>query len=794
MASPTSGYCFADFELDLVRGCLMCAGKERPLRYQSFQLLRYFVERPGMLISKEELTAAIWADTSVTDNALVQCVAEIRKELNDDSHNPQFIRTIPKLGYRFIAEVEFFCGQPAKLGLKSQSSSPRPITGDSHGDAFLKLKQPPNSQLASIPNRLSRLRWLIPLGIAALLLFGLHSDTAPLEEPDGVTSSISGPSVLAVFPLRNETGRQDLDWLRDGVSDMILTDLAHTREWNVLSREKMHTLLDDGASPGTSSFQAMFQAAKSVHAKDFVAGTVTMTGQQATIRVDTHDGADGHLVVTDSISLNDPREIVSVADLLASDISRHLGFRTGGTPFLGDVMTNNVEAYRYYSLGVEKAEQFQNSQAIESFKKAIGLDPKFAMAYARIGYAYAVQDFQPENARPYLERALHFSEQLPAINRLYIEAWSAIAHLDYNAAIGILREITNQYPNETEAYCQLSRILRGQERVDEAAELLREAIQNNPDSKDLYNAYGLILIAQGRPAEAIGAYKQYVAMAPQNPNAHDSLGMSYQLAGQYEASLSEYNEALQLDPEFEPSIVHVGDVFFQEGRYHEALSQYRRYIQVANSSDAKAIGYGDLSTVYRVMGNFRDAQAAAAEEVRYNSDAVWDSLVIALDQNQRSSARTLEARLFSHLPNPERGSPRDLRTEFFYRGYIELETGDTQGALSNFKLALQHLPPSSGIDLHEDCLANAYLQLHMIPDAIAEYTRILKLNPSYPRAYYHLGLAYQELHQQADAAPAFRQFLRTSPFADKDSLEMLEAKRSLGPTPFAGTASFPKSN
>ena len=63
--------------------------------------------------------------------------------------------------------------------------------------------------------------------------------------------------------------------------------------------------------------------------------------------------------------------------------------------------------------------------------------------------------------------------------------------------------------------------------------------------------------------------------------------------------------------------------------------------------------------------------------------------------------------------------------EYFYHGFIELKTGRSQDAISHFKLALQHLPPSSGIDLHEDCLANAYLELGMIPDAIAEYERIL---------------------------------------------------------------------
>jgi tetratricopeptide (TPR) repeat protein len=313
---------------------------------------------------------------------------------------------------------------------------------------------------------------LVPQLFLTVLILLVHGDIAADKGLATVAAPwVAGAPVLAVFPLANETGRQDLDWLREGMSDMILTDLAHTGQWNVLSRESIHALLDDGTSPGTASLERMLEAARSVHAKDFIVGTVSMSGQLLAIRVDIRDGKDGHLVATDSASLNDHREIVAEADQLSTDISRHLGLTAGAALSLGDVMTSDVEAYRYYSLGVEKAEQFQNTQAIELFKKAIDSDPGFAMAYARIGYAYAVQDFQPEKARPYLDHALHLSDRLPAISRLYIEAWSAISRSDYDAAGSTLRQITNQYPDETEAYCQLSRILRGQERVEEAKRL-----------------------------------------------------------------------------------------------------------------------------------------------------------------------------------------------------------------------------------------------------------------------------------------------------------------------------------
>jgi tetratricopeptide (TPR) repeat protein/DNA-binding winged helix-turn-helix (wHTH) protein/TolB-like protein len=764
-----TGYHFGDFELDRVRGCLLRNGRELPLRYQSYQLLLYFVEHRETLISKDELTGFIWGDTSVTDNALVQCVAEIRHELGDDRRDPHYIKTFSKVGYRFIAPVTVIHAEhenevaASHRQARTESSHPKEI-----------------AQRHVVHGSWRRVLRLLPALLLTMPLLLASGDEAIQWRPvNSAAISTSGLPVLAVFPLANGTGREEMNWLREGLSDMILTDLAHMGRWNVLSREKMHSLVDDSSNSSTLSLDKSLAIARSIHATNFVVGAVSSSGSQVTILIEIHDGQDGHLVASDSASLNDPSEIVAEAGLLSTSIARRLGFYSENAPPLAQIMTSNIEAYRYYSLGVEKAEQFQNAQAIELFKKALKFDPRFAMAYARIGYAYSVQDFQPETGRPYLEQALSLSASLPAINQLYIQSWYAIARSDYNAAIATLRQITEQYPQETEADCELGRVLRGQERVEEAVALLRHAIQLNPDARELYNVLGTSLTSMQRYPEAIEAYRQYVALAPSNPNAYDSLGMGYQQAGQYDAAIAEDNQALQLDPEFEPSIVHLGDTYYQMGRYGDALREYKLYIEVTSSRDAKAIGYGDIATVYRTMNQLKDAQQAAAQELSYNRNSVWDSLDIALDNHQTDRAEILERALFANPPNPERGAARDLRTEFYERGTIALKTGDAQAALGNFKSALEHLPPTSGIDMHEDCLANAYLQLSMFPEAIAEYQRILKFNFNYPLVYFHLGQAYQRAHQRPQAIAAYEHFLESNPTADQNSPPVLETRRAL---------------
>src|SRR5260370_39050492 len=103
--SGSPSYRCEDVEIDLGQGCVKRAGREEYLRQQSFQVLLYLIQRRQRLISKEELIQNFWHDTAVTDNALVQCIAEIRKALGDDRRCPRFIKTVPKVGYRFIAPV-----------------------------------------------------------------------------------------------------------------------------------------------------------------------------------------------------------------------------------------------------------------------------------------------------------------------------------------------------------------------------------------------------------------------------------------------------------------------------------------------------------------------------------------------------------------------------------------------------------------------------------------------------------------------------------------------------------------
>ncbi len=88
-------------------------------------LLLHFVTRPSMLVTKDELLQSIWPDVAVTDNAVTQAISDLRQALGDDPSAPQYIQTVARRGYRFIAPVESLGAEGARRCPETPARSDR---------------------------------------------------------------------------------------------------------------------------------------------------------------------------------------------------------------------------------------------------------------------------------------------------------------------------------------------------------------------------------------------------------------------------------------------------------------------------------------------------------------------------------------------------------------------------------------------------------------------------------------------------------------------------------------------
>ena len=145
-------------EVDTLRACLRQGDNEHYLRQQAFDVLVYLVEQRQKLVSKDELNQKIWKDTAVTDAALSQCIFEVRKALGDDSRQPRFIKTVPKLGYRFIGSVEE-CWNPVSMVVAKEAFAAAPMEAEAQAqaqvEAVAKAAAECSTELVRAANRLS---------------------------------------------------------------------------------------------------------------------------------------------------------------------------------------------------------------------------------------------------------------------------------------------------------------------------------------------------------------------------------------------------------------------------------------------------------------------------------------------------------------------------------------------------------------------------------------------------------------------------------------------------------------
>jgi tetratricopeptide (TPR) repeat protein len=593
----------------------------------------------------------------------------------------------------------------------------------------------------------------------------------------------AGKRPVAVMFFDNESGSADLDWLREGLADMIITTLSRSRNLTVLSRQQLHVLLDRLGHKETEKIQLeeALNIARESQAKILVLGSFARLGEQLRIDVHLHDAHNGQLLTAERLVADRPAQILTQVDLLSLKIATYLGAdanRQDAMVGVTGVMTKSLEAYRYYSLAVGKAEAMRNEEAIAFLQKAIALDQDFAMAHARIGYAYAVTGSSPEKAKPYLERAYQLPDRLTEKDKLYITAWYAIANSDFSTAINSFRQIISNYPLEVEAYWRLSRLLRGEERLEEALEVAKQGLVIDPGARELYNSIGGAYSDLGRHDEAIAMYHRYTERAPAEPNAHDSLGLGLQWAGRYPEAISAYERALALKSDFRLAMIHLGNTYFQQGRYRDAIRQYQHYLRVAVSSEERARAWHSISVVYAKQGKLAKALPAAKEESKNMTNRVGELFVLELTRGNRAAAeksmQVLESRQLS-----DRGSRGPLRYALFYRGYFYLKSDRASEAIENFREALKHRPPIWMLDALEDCLGNAFLELGRLDEAITEYQRILKLNPNYPLVHYHLAQAYERKGLRDQARTEYERFLHVWKDADTDVPEIIYARKAL---------------
>src|SRR5262249_50020103 len=210
---------FEGYTLDIARNALRTADREVALRPKNFELLRYLLENPDRLVTKEELLKAIWPNVTVTDQALAHCVSEVREAIGDGDQ--AIIKTIPRRGYRFVAPVVRVAAPPP-----SAYAAPSLLVGEDGGSRGGGPKVPHSSTPTPPPS---------PQGGGGEGGGGVHPPPASSESGPRAQPSLDQPSI-AVLPFANLSGDLQQDYFSDGITEDITTELSRFSEFMVIAR------------------------------------------------------------------------------------------------------------------------------------------------------------------------------------------------------------------------------------------------------------------------------------------------------------------------------------------------------------------------------------------------------------------------------------------------------------------------------------------------------------------------------------------------------------------------------
>jgi len=207
-------YLFESFELDEDSFCLMQAGERVPLEPKSLRVLLLLLQSGGKLVEKDKILSSVWKDTFVEETTLTRAIALIRKQLDDDPRRPQFIETVPTLGYRFIAKVETRASGDALKTVEPRDCAK--IAQTPLPDAALQIQEPRSAWAraagALVGSRLGKTGWIVAVALlvvaTGLSFFVWHHEA---EEPPVLRYTLQMPegAILdfAALPAISPDGR-----------------------------------------------------------------------------------------------------------------------------------------------------------------------------------------------------------------------------------------------------------------------------------------------------------------------------------------------------------------------------------------------------------------------------------------------------------------------------------------------------------------------------------------------------------------------------------------------------------
>lgn len=531
------------FEVDLTTGQVLRHGSRIPLQEQPFRVLALLLERPGQVVTREELQSRLWpADTYVSfDEGLNTAIRKLRILFGDSADNPRFIETIPRRGYRFIAPVSELSNGDASHQLSTEMADSK-----SPGASATPTMERPGIREKPSHSRI----WIGLLAIcmaAVILVVAAITHRNHLHASGEATPAMR--AMLAVLPFQNLSNDPAQDYFSDGLTEETITDLGQ------LSPAQLGVIARTSAMAYKHTDKTVGEIGRELGVDCILEGSVRRENGRARISAQLIRVSDQTHLWAQSYEDRNLNDLLDVQNAIGRAIAEQV--RVSITPQrqleMSKMRPVNPEAYDLYLKGRFYWNQRMpsaNRESIRYFKEAIAADPNFAMAYAGLADAYNFSTMDdhssPKDAFPLAREAATRAIQLdPSLAEAHAALGVEKSHFDFDFS-------------------------------GARAEFLK-AIELNPNSANAHFFYSSCYLSpMRRSAEAIAENKKALELDPLSLPINTFMGNTYEYAGDYSQAYQQFQHAVAMNPNFAWAHGELMDLLEVMGRFEEAIDERQK--------------------------------------------------------------------------------------------------------------------------------------------------------------------------------------------------------------------------
>jgi eukaryotic-like serine/threonine-protein kinase len=602
----------------------------------------------------------------------------------------------------------------------------------------------------------------------------------------GVPKELKDSIILANFV--NQTGDPVFDTT---LNQALRIDLEQSPVINIVSQEHLRQSVKYLGKPEDTVVTPAIarEIGEREGMKAILTGTIGSLGKQYVITLTAQNTATGDEIASEQATAPDKENVLGALGTAAAAMRAKLGedlasIKKLNTPF-GQATTPSLEAFRAFALGDEAHEKALDIPEGEGhYKRAIELDPNFAMAYARLGVVYE-NSGQVAKAKPYYSKAYELSAHVSESERLYISS-----HYDMTVTgnlpkvIETLQEAIQTYPGQLSSYININSVYQTLGQYDKALPYAQKAVELQPENAIAAENLLVDLIALGRmnDVEQELARQHKLGMDSSTDVASQHL-LAYFLLGDVQQVQRVVTEMAGHPDEF-VTTQNLGNTQQYAGQYRKATATFQRAIEQAGHAKAPDAQAANLLTnaLGRGMAGLCDGNEAAVEQA------------LGLDKSKQTQAAAgLTAAVCGNgklaLPMLEelsRKYPDDTLIQDVYlplsKAYLALAAGQPQQAVADAEPARPYSEAYPALSLQ----GLAYLQMHDAGNAVNAFKAATKsgaamlvsgLGSGYPVAQLGLARAYAMGGDKANAKKAYDAFFETWKNADADLPMLVAAKK-----------------